>query len=204
MSEIRTNIFSHSTVKLPVSTGTLMVAEPFLREQYFRHGVVSLVDCSERQSAMGVVMNNCTALLLSDIIPDISVDTPVPVFCGGPMSQDRLFFIHTLGSDIVPGAISYARGLYLGGDMDSVLDYVRSGYPVNGVLRFFLGYCGWDAGQLDTELDDDVWAVVPPERCPSPETLLSIHGDRLWHSVVRKMGKHYRTWNLHPLSCNVN
>lgn len=204
MKEVSTRIFDINTVKRPVTTGSLMVSQPFLRERYFKHAVVSVIDHSPGGNPMGVVLNNCTALTLNDLLEELSDTAPVPVYCGGPVGQDRLFFIHTLGPDIIAGATEYAPGLYVGGDMDAMTGYLRQGYPVQGTVRFFLGYSGWEPGQLEQEIDDEVWAVAPAKTGITPETLLTLHGDAMWHTVVRAMGRHYRLWNLHPASAGVN
>lgn len=163
-----------------------------------------MIDVPERQASMGVVLNNCTALLLSDVLSEVPSDIKVPVYCGGPLSQDRLFFIHTLGSDIIPDASEYAPGMFVGGDFDAILDYIRSGYPVDGNVRFFLGYSGWDATQLHNEIQNEVWAVADPDLAVSPSELLTMHGDHLWHHVIRAMGAEYRTWDFHPASYTAN
>ena len=203
MKRYRSDIFSFNTLKRTPEVGSLLVAEPFLRERYFLHAVVSLIDLERGGDPLGVVLNNCTALLLHEILDEVRAARQVPVFCGGPMSQDRLFFVHTLGDDIIPGAKAYAPGLWVGGDFKAAADYVNSGYPIDGFIRFFLGYSGWSYSQLLSELDNDVWAVTPGDTIPAQD-LLSMHGDRLWHAVVRGMGSHYRNWKLHPASLQAN
>ena len=141
------------------SSGALLVAEPFLRESYFNHAVIYLVDYGDGESSMGIVMNKTTNYLLSDLLNNVTRREPVPVYCGGPLSGDRLYFIHRLG-DIIPGAKHIADGMYIGGDFDCMIDYVNAGYPLEGFVRFCLGYSGWDVGQLDDELKNNVWAVT--------------------------------------------
>ncbi len=203
MKNYRSRIFDFKTIKRPVEQGSLLVSEPFLQERYFKHAVISLVDLAADNGTMGVVLNNRTGLMLHEVVDEIKASRQVNVYCGGPLSHDRLFFLHTLGPDIVSGASEYAPGLYIGGDFASVVEYVNSGYPMNGVLRFFIGYTGWSPGQLAEELDNDVWAVANPDAVPAA-VLLSNHGDTLWHTVVRTMGPDYRLWRLHPMSTRAN
>ena len=203
MKNFRSNIFDFKTIKRPAEQGSLLVSEPFLQERYFKHAVISLIDLAAENGTMGVVLNNRTGLLLHEVVDEIRPSRRVNVYCGGPLSHDRLFFLHTLGPDIVTGAAEYAPGLYIGGDFAAVVDYVNSGYPLNGVLRFFIGYSGWSPGQLSEELENDVWAVASPDAVPAT-VLLSNHGDSLWHTVVRTMGPDYRLWRLHPMSTRAN
>lgn len=204
MKNLRTNLFDFTTVKLPVRQGSVIISTPTLREKYFIHAVVSIIDYDTRNTCMGVVLNNCTALCLNDIVDNLHTTTPIPVYCGGPLSHDRLFFVHTLGDDIIPGATEYTRGLWVGGDYDAMLEYVSDGYPLQGTVRFFLGYTGWTCAQLDNELQDDVWAVMPEADVPDASVLLGTSGDRMWHAAVRAMGPRYRNWRLQPISVSGN
>lgn len=150
---------------------------------------------------MGVVLNRQISSTLKDLIPDITRKDDVPVFCGGPVSCDRLYFLHTLGSDIIPRAQLIKNGLWIGGDFDAVKQYVNAGYPIDGQIRFFVGYSGWDAGQLESELKNNVWAVTD---FTSAESLLEGKEDAVWHNVVRGLGDDFRTWLLHPQNVRSN
>lgn len=180
--------------------GALLVAEPFLREQYFNHAVICLIDYRINKESMGIVLNRTTNYTLNSLVDKISVKDEIPVFCGGPMSCDRLYFIHTLG-DIIPDSREIVHGLYIGGNFDAMLDYVNSGYPTEGKIRFFIGYSGWDIGQLDGELRKSVWAVTD---IPEIDTLLTGEENSYWHNLVRSMGKRYRGWLYHPQNPMVN
>ncbi len=180
--------------------GSLLVAEPFLRERYFHHAVICLVDYEPRGSAMGIVLNNLTSYTLQDVLPSVKAKTPIPIYCGGPMSCDRLYFMHTLG-ELIPDSREVTPGLYIGGDFETVLSIVNDGYSTDGHLRFFLGYSGWDVEQLDGELLKNVWAVTD---ISSLDTVLTGEEDAYWHRVVRGMGKKYRGWLYHPRNPHSN
>lgn len=201
MKDIITDIFNVSATKGDVRQGALLVAEPFLRESYFNHGVLSLVDYNPDDGAMGVVMNYRTGNMLSDVLDDISPQYDAPVYCGGPLGQDRLFFIHTLGPDIISEAREYAPGLFVGGDFNAITDYVNSGYQLDGVLRFFVGYSGWSRGQLEDELSENVWALTD---FSDARELLHGSGDSYWHRCVRQLGDAYRAWQLLPRNIHAN
>lgn len=202
MRKIPTSLFRLDTLKRPVHAGSLLVTEPFLSESFFNHAVITLVDYSEREGAMGVVMNNPSGSTLGELIDGVDRGCSVPVYCGGPVGLDRLFFIHTLGTDVIGGAREYAPGLFAGGNFDDVTRYVEAGYPVEGFLRFFVGYSGWSRGQLEEELDNNVWAVAD---CPSDRSeLFTDSGDSYWHRAVRRLGGHYRAWQMMPRDVSSN
>lgn len=196
------HLFDINVVRRDIRGGSLLVAEPFLREGYFNHAVITLVDYVREQGAMGVVMNNqLPGTTLQSLIDGITVEEPVPVYCGGPVSSDRLFFMHTLGA-LFPEASEVSPGLYISGDFPTVVDYVNSGYPLEGRLRFFVGYSGWERGQLEKECMDKVWAVSEPV-LPAEDALTGGE-DAYWHKVVRLMGPSYRDWLRHPKNPSLN
>ena len=117
--------------------GAILVSEPFLREEYFAHAVICLVDYGLEESSMGVVMNRSTAYTLQGLVQGVSRREDVPVFCGGPMSCDRLYYLHTLGQ-FIPDSRQVVPGLYIGGDFNAMLDYVNSGLDIDGHIRFFI------------------------------------------------------------------
>lgn len=185
----------------PVAGG-ILVAEPFVKECCFNHAVVSIIDYVSTEGATGVVMNNRTEYLLGELLDGVEAQEDIPVFCGGPLGQDRLYFIHTLGPDIVPRARRYAPGLYVGGDFDSIIGYINQGYPAEGAVRFFVGYSTWCEGQLDRELGQDTWALgIQPLH---PSDMLRGAGDSYWHRNVRALGAAYRSWTLFPRNVAAN
>ena len=181
--------------------GAFLVSEPFLREEYFNHSVIALVEYEPGGEAMGVVLNNESEYTLQELIEGVETQEPIPVYCGGPVGNDRLFFIHTLG-DVIPETHPLGNGLWVGGNFDAILSIVNDGYKLDGSIRFFLGYSGWSNGQLEDELSRNVWAVAP--RLEEASEMLSGDGDAYWHRAVRSLGPSFRGWLYHPRNPMVN
>lgn len=202
MKDLSTLLFKVESPKVQPHAGQVLVAEPFFGSEHFNHGVVSVIDYLASEGTTGVVLNNRTEYMLDDLLDGVPNDCGIPVFCGGPVGQDRLFFIHTLGPGIIPNARLYSDGLYVGGDFTQAIEYIKSGYPVDGCIRFFVGYTMWSVGMLENEILDNKWASVS-ESTP-PDLLLTGAGDRFWHRTVRSLGPQYRSWNLLPrnITCN--
>lgn len=196
MKDIATTLFEVATSAVKPYSGCLLLAEPFLCEPFFRHSVIALIDYAADEGATGAVMNHATGYTLQDLLEGVTAGSPVPVFCGGPLGQDRLYYIHTLGDKIIPGARMFAPGVYVGGDFDAMIAYVNAGYPIEANVRFFIGYSSWTAGQLEQEIDEGSWVEAQP--WGSPESLLTLQGDSYWHRAVRAMGASYRSWQLLP------
>lgn len=202
MKDIITDFFKIKSRPHRPVCGGLLIAEPFMKEAYFNHGVVSLIDYVPAEGATGVVLNNATEYALPELLEGVNKSVKVPVFCGGPVGQDRLFFIHTLGPDIVANARPYAPGLFIGGEFGDVIAYVNEGYAVDGNIRFFIGYSSWCEGQLEREISRESWVQYPAPVDASE--LLRYSGDTSWHRAVRALGSAYRSWTLLPRNIESN
>lgn len=71
--------------------GGLLISEPFLDEIYFQRACVLLVDYLPDFPTTGLVLNKRINLNLNDVIPELKIDKKIPLYCGGPLSLDRLF-----------------------------------------------------------------------------------------------------------------
>lgn len=195
MKDLDKTLFNINISTMSPREGSLLVAEPFLSDEHFNHAVITLIDYSPSASTMGIVMNRTSGYTLGQMVEGFADDVDIPIYIGGPMSRNRMFYIHRLG-DLFNGAIEIMPGLWIGGNYQQVLQYVREGYPTDDLIRFFIGYSGWDAGQLEEEIKDHVWAVTNPL---SPEQMLRDNDDSYWHKVVKNMGTRYRGWQMQPM-----
>jgi putative transcriptional regulator len=200
MNDLDSLLFNIEFNKRLPQAGDFLVAEPFLREEYFCHAVICIIDDPTQSNTMGLVLNKPTKCLLSDLIPDISVSNNFTVFCGGPLSNDRLYYIHTMG-DIIPDSKRICNGLYIGGDFRTIIDLINLKKISNNQIRFFLGYSGWDPLQLESEIKHNVWAVTNHH---NNQDLLCGENDKYWHLYVKSMGDEYKGWRYHPENPQLN
>ena len=135
------------------------------------------------------------------MLPSVDNASNVPLYLGGPVKPDMLFFLHCLTPDVIPGSLQLSKGLYLGGDYDAIKRYVGSGQPVDGLLKCILGYAGWDQGQLGGEIERHDWAVLNHAHY---DNLMRENGDKLWRHTVQDFGDKYRLWLNWPSNpaCN--
>ncbi len=201
MKDIASHLFKIEPAYRQPAAGHILVSQPFNDDEYIYHGVATVIDYLADEGATGVVLNNRSEYTLDRLLDGVEVPG-IPVFCGGPTGQDRLFFIHTLGPDIIEGARRYCDGLYVGGNFDSAIDYINRGYPVEGYIRFFIGYANWTEGELEREINGGHWGTLPGTA--TPDDVLTGSGDHYWHRFVRRLGRQYRSWQLLPKNpaCN--
>jgi putative transcriptional regulator len=180
------------------SVGRMLIAQPFMSEPYFGRSVVLLTQHSDLGS-MGLVLNKPLKLFLHEIVEGVIIEENIPVFCGGPVGAKSLFYLHNI--DEIPQSLKIAQNLYLGGDFDWLMENLNAGLGLTGRVRFFLGYSGWDEGQLTEEINQQSWLVSKL----STEEILHLSGyDTLWARSMQSMGGKYKRWAEFPQNPNLN
>ena len=77
---------------------------------------------------------------------------------GGPVDREHLFVLHKR-PDLIIGGEKMNNGFYLGGHMEQVIEAINNGSATQEEIQIFIGYCGWDAGELDAELEEGSWTL---------------------------------------------
>jgi len=78
---------------------------------------------------------------------------------GGPVENESLYFIHRR-PDIIDHSVLIADGNYLGGNFKQAVAHINSAVHPEADIKLFIGYCGWDPGQLDAEIAEGSWMVT--------------------------------------------
>jgi len=172
--------------ELRVQPGTLLAAWPDLRDPNFMHSVVVICQHSP-ESAYGLITNRLSGHGIQDLFPEHPMlgALDFPVHLGGPVDHDTLQFLHRV-PDQVPGGVSLDGRLWLGGELEALGRYLSEvdRDEAQRHVRLFLGYSGWAAGQLESELSTGSW--IPA--APSFDAVFGDPGEETWRSVVRSIG----------------
>lgn len=177
---------------LEPKAGDILLSEPTMNDFHFGRSAVLLIDHNDEEGTFGIIMNKRLNMKLNELV-NVFNDFDAPIFYGGPVAENQIFFMHTLG-DLVPGSCKVLDGLYWGGDAEVLNQLIEQGLASNSNTRFFLGYSGWQAGQLVDELERHSWAVCRT----SAKTLFSTASDQLWKALVTHMGQPYGMWSRFP------
>lgn len=177
--------------KIKPNTGRILISVPFLQDFYFKKSVVLLAEHGN-EGSFGIIINKPVEVKLSDIASEFE-GFDAPVFLGGPVKTDSLFFIHTR-PDIIDEGIPILDGLYWGGNIDTVKRLIKAGELSKTEIRFFIGYSGWIADQLDKELEEKSWVVS----LTSPAQIFKSNPSELWAQTLKKLGKEYKFWVVYP------
>ena len=178
--------------------GSLLISEPYLGDPNFERSVVLLCSHNEDEGTFGLVLNRKSNLKLSDVI-DVYNDTfDAELGIGGPVQYNTLHYVHRLSE--LPQAIKLGEDLYWGGDFEILRTMIGSGIVSTSDIKFFLGYSGWTPGQLQEEIDKNVWIV----NNNATNKLFNLEADKLWRSVLKDMGGKYKVLSNYPLDPRLN
>lgn len=183
--------FNFSNTNTP-KPGRVLVSEPFLNDAFFSRSVILLCDHSS-EGSFGFVLNNFMEAGLKDLIPSFP-DVDIRISIGGPVDERNLYFIHSLGVR-VENSQEIEGGLFIGGKFEDVKNLLIEDKDNAKYFRFFIGYSGWDIGQLEEELKEKSWIVL---KDLSKEALLDAHNDDLWKDLMAKMGGKFEVMSNFP------
>ncbi len=177
--------------------GQFLIAHPMLNDGYFKRAVIYVTEHNE-EGSLGFVLNFKTDLFLRDLFPHIK-NGNYPIFEGGPVSKNQLYYIHKLGPDLSQ-SISIGNDLFWGGDFFELAHLIEHGKVKHEDIRFFVGYSGWTPNQLDEELIQKAWFAHRAE----PKEVLASDPKTLWGSELEKVKESYKVFSEIGFDPNLN
>jgi putative transcriptional regulator len=172
--------------------GLLLVAEPsIIGDVSFNRSVVLLAEYNEGGS-VGFILNKPLKHMLKDFIPEINCS--LPVYNGGPVEQDNLYFIHRI-PEIIPNSVEISNGIYWGGDFNAILELLKDNTLKDNQIRFFLGYSGWESEQLEQELMVNNWVVTINV---DKNEIIGKSYSNFWKEKMIEFGGDYMLWSNAP------
>jgi putative transcriptional regulator len=137
-----------------IKAGIYIKSTADLNGSFFEHTTIFVVEHNNAGS-LGFVTNKHFGKSLHELI-EFNQAKPFPLMDGGPVDREHLFVLHKR-PDLIEGGEQVANGLYLGGNMEQVIDSINTQSIAKEDLQLFIGYCGWDAGELEEELKEGSW-----------------------------------------------
>jgi putative transcriptional regulator len=136
--------------------GKIIIANPFLQGPIFERSVVFMVE-HNHEGGMGFILNQPTGVLVGQAVEKIK-DCDFPVYYGGPVDDNILFYVHSMG-DKISRSVQISEGLFWGGDFDEIVELIANNQVKSDEIKFFVGYSGWSELQLEGEFEQDSWII---------------------------------------------
>ena len=160
---------------------------PQLQDPNFRRTVMLLVHHDD-EGTFGLVLNRPADLLADDLFQSLELpwrgDQNANIHWGGPVATNTgwvLFDPEGKVGQESDDVTEVMENLHFAGSLD-VLREVAAAPPQQ--VRLFLGYAGWGPGQLEHEMAEGAWLVVPA----SSDVVFDVACDAMWDHVVRSIG----------------
>lgn len=175
--------------------GHLLIAGAGLWDPNFRRTVV-LVGHHDDDGAVGVVLNRPLDATVEEAVPPLSGLVPPgeSIFRGGPVQPEAAVVLADFEDRERAGVIALDSIGFLPEETDAD--------AIGGLrrARVFAGYAGWDAGQLESEVDEGSWHATPA----FAGDVFTSDPERLWATVVERLGPAFRVLRTMPMDPQMN
>ena len=174
-------------------SGKLLLASPTLRDGIFDHSVIYLAHHTAADGAFGVILNHPTGREVAQFLPQPEFEAlaRIPVHVGGPVAPDQLTFATIRRSG--------KRGLDFKLRV-SAAEAIAESHAPGTIVRAYVGYSGWSAGQLEGELEVNSWITL----APGPELPGLSHDRDLWATLMSTVSPFHRLMAGAPRDAGLN
>ncbi|MCH2112822.1 MAG: YqgE/AlgH family protein [Planctomycetes bacterium] len=163
-----------------LKVGDVLVAQEGLQDPCFEFTVILIITFND-DGALGLVVNRDTDLPLTKVLTESeTLQTSAPVMAwGGPVEEHEIHALHNGPPN--EESLQIFSNLHFGGSVP----YLEQHHKQGGQVRLFAGSCGWEAGQLENELEEKTWHVVRN----APIKFLATEQKSLWARLIREQSE---------------
>lgn len=165
-----------------------LAASPKLDQTNFERALIYICQ-HDHTGAMGLVINQPTRSPVTELFEQLEIRYPSSfsqkqyLYEGGPVSPDTGFVLHTpIGNWDSVYAVGNHMGLTTSKDILEAL--VQGKGPEQWLIT--LGHAGWGAAELEAEIADDDWLVIPG----NDSLLFDTPAKERWKSALATIGIH--------------
>ena len=169
--------------------GQLLISVPEMQDRMFAHSLVLICEHQEDRGAMGFIINRPTELTLRDLMTDMNIKPRVeegmarPVFMGGPVHTNQGFGLYAGTGDLgLPDCLTVGDELQMTMSRD-LLEKCATGQGPKRLL-VAIGCAGWEAGQLEQEVQSGAWWKVTA----SESLLFEVPPVQRWGKALAQLG----------------
>ncbi len=168
-----------------------IIAMPNLLAPLFYQSVIYVCE-HNAEGAMGIMINRPLDISMDEILKQMQfkVENPAAqlqqVLCGGPVQMERGFVIHQSGP-LWEGSVELEDGICISSSKDILKAIARGDGPEPSLVA--LGFSGWGRGQLEQEVADNAWLMVPLDK----NLMFEIPFEQRWEYAARSLGFDLKT-----------
>ena len=140
-----------------IEVGSYIKSTSLLNGSYFENSTIYIVE-KNTEGAIGFVVNRPFGRSLNEL-KEFSKSKPFPLLEGGPVDQEHIYVVHSR-PDLIKGSQQISNNKYFGGSIQEVIHAINVKDVSENEIQLFLGYCGWDANELEMEIEEGSWTIV--------------------------------------------
>jgi len=143
-------------MNLSIKAGSIIISTPALDDTYFEQTVILITEHNAK-GTIGYIINKLHNRLFNELQEFVHCP-PISIFVGGPVADDMLYCIHQQKN--IPESILVETDIYYGGDFKKITEGLSNGSIKTDAVKLFIGYCGWDEGELAAEITEGSWQLT--------------------------------------------
>lgn len=181
-----------------IEKGTFLVSTPEIDTGLFYRSVILVCEHTP-QGSFGLVINKSLNVELPEDIINIEqlANPHVGVRASGPVQTNQMMLLHSSEQNRKQ-TLQICDEVFLGGDLNFLHETITNhGGPY---IYLCFGYCGWGEGQLEREFLDGNWLLYPA----SKDLIFKTPSDKLWQTLLRRMGGKWATLSMIPEDLSLN
>ena len=189
------NFFDFNS-RINLKKGYLLLAQPLLIDSYFSRSVIIICD-HNKNGTIGLQINKPLKSKVESIISKPLIDQKV--FLGGPVDKN-IFFLHKKNV-FTNDSVKINNHLFFSKNIDYIESLILNKKIQQNQFKLFIGYSGWDSGQLEEELNKNSWIVVPKFDI---NIIFSNDYNNIWKEVLNNSSKIHKMFSNYPTNPRLN
>lgn len=164
-----------------------LIAMPTMLDPSFKQSVTYICEHND-DGAMGLVINHPTDFTVGQLLDKVDIDNDKStessqslVFAGGPVDTERGFVLHSTKYGFATSS-ALSEQIMITTSKDVLASLTTSQSPDSFLVT--LGYAGWSAGQLESELQQNAWLTIQAD----PEIIFNTPAHLRWEKAIEMLG----------------
>jgi putative transcriptional regulator len=140
-----------------LQAGNIIISTDLLNGTEFEKVAIVISEHNEK-GTIGYVFNQLFPRNFNEL-EEFKHSIAVPLYAGGPVQTDMLYFMHRR-PDLIADGEKIADNVYMGGDFKKAVQLLNTGQLPVADVRLYIGYCGWDVNELEDEIKEGSWQLT--------------------------------------------
>lgn len=142
---------------MDIQAGKILISTDAMDDLNFKKSII-LIARHDGDGTIGFVINKAFGRNLNEL-EEFKESPPFPLHDGGPVDKEHLFFIHRRDALISNGSL-ISNNIFFGGEFSQAVSEIKNGNLNTADIKIFVGYCGWDSNELESEILEGSWKIT--------------------------------------------